>query len=380
MARIPVPPLRTPFFGRLTGAIARYAPAFIPGSSGPWSNWFDTVTKQLNQLFEDLDQVGGIMGLPGAGVLGDGRHGALHISSNTTATVEFPIYQLSSLIIDPGDTWTAKADNPGGFFIQVKGRATIGGTIDVGGRGGLGGGTINGSNGRSGHPGVNFGGTGGAGGNTDNTPTLREGGFGAPLRSGHWIGGHNPGGIAHTGIATQWQAAANTAQDGQLRAQAGVYLLGATVPSAGVAANGPNGISFSAGAGYVASLPAMWTFFRTFVFGFGSGGGGGAGEDAGDTGGAGGNGGGFLVILCNELEFTGTINARGANGSAGVAVTGTAGGGGGGGGGSVIVGYRKLISNTGTINVGGGTGGAGSGAGNGGIGGTGFSKVFDMRI
>jgi hypothetical protein len=121
-----------------------------------------------------------------------------------------------------------------------------------------------------------------------------------------------------------------------------------------------------------------WSLQRYSVFGWGGGGGsGGCNFGGAGSSGVGGNGGGLCLILCATLNFTGTINARGIAGTAGSA---TAGAGGGGGGGTVLLGYRTLTANSGTINVGGGTGATGGGGGgNGGNGGAGFSKVYDFR-
>ncbi|BFT95226.1 hypothetical protein MNSC_12340 [Minisyncoccus archaeophilus] len=75
----------------------------------------------------------------------------------------------------------------------------------------------------------------------------------------------------------------------------------------------------------------------------------------------GGNGGGIIMVYGNTINSTGTITARGANGSAG-GTTGSDdcwGGGGGGAGGSVMI-YGKALS-VGTKNyAGGGSGGVGS--------------------
>lgn len=96
--------------------------------------------------------------------------------------------------------------------------------------------------------------------------------------------------------------------------------------------------------------------------GTGGGGGGGAGDDS-INGGAGGRGAGALYIECGTaLNFTGTINAAGTAGSS--AATSTGGSGGGGGGGSVMMLYRSLTANSGTITVTGGANGA-IGTGNG---------------
>ncbi|MCC6601388.1 MAG: hypothetical protein IT223_12055 [Crocinitomicaceae bacterium] len=91
----------------------------------------------------------------------------------------------------------------------------------------------------------------------------------------------------------------------------------------------------------------------------GSGGGGGGGGAAG-PGGNGGAGGGALYIECGgSLNFTGSINASGSDGGAGIAsTTYPSGGGGGGGAGTVLLLYNNLAANTGTVVNTGGNGGA----------------------
>ena len=90
----------------------------------------------------------------------------------------------------------------------------------------------------------------------------------------------------------------------------------------------------------------------------GAGGGGGGGYADTYDGGAGGNGGGSLEVVAKSIILSGTITAKGANGTnARVA--------GGGGGGGMVVFVADTISNTGTIIVTGGIGGTsdyGSGA------------------
>ena len=106
----------------------------------------------------------------------------------------------------------------------------------------------------------------------------------------------------------------------------------------------------------------------------GGGGGSGAGavQNSGQTSGVGGAGAGALYIECGgALNFTGTINANGAQG--GAASAAQSGAGGGGGAGVVVVLYATLTANTGTINV---TGGAGGSTGtSAGAGGNGISYV-----
>ncbi len=79
-------------------------------------------------------------------------------------------------------------------------------------------------------------------------------------------------------------------------------------------------------------------------------------------GGTGGLGAGALLIQCGgSLNFTGTINASGSNGSDGGGLNGGAGAGGGGGGsaGMVVILYNELTANSGTITTTGGNGGTG---------------------
>lgn len=107
--------------------------------------------------------------------------------------------------------------------------------------------------------------------------------------------------------------------------------------------------------------------------GGGGGGGGGFNSGGGSAGSAGGRGGGGLFIECaGALNFTGTIDASGANGTAGTAGSYDGGAGGGGGGGSVVILYNTLTSSAGTITTTGGNGGnSASGGYTGGAGGAG---------
>ena len=75
--------------------------------------------------------------------------------------------------------------------------------------------------------------------------------------------------------------------------------------------------------------------------------GGGAGGPGGSSGGPGGTGGGPIVLVCNAIDFTGTIDVSGGPGapSSGKRY----GAGGGGGGGYVILSAVTYIANTGTI-------------------------------
>jgi len=102
-------------------------------------------------------------------------------------------------------------------------------------------------------------------------------------------------------------------------------------------------------------------------------GGAGGGDGAGTAGGKGGNGGGPVILVCNTIHFTGTIDASGAPGKP--APANNTGAGGGGGGGYVILSAESFTANTGTIKVsggGGGTCGSFTGCGAGGNGGNGW--------
>jgi hypothetical protein len=108
--------------------------------------------------------------------------------------------------------------------------------------------------------------------------------------------------------------------------------------------------------------------------------GGGEGGQGGSGGGAGGTGGGPIILICNAIDFTGTIDVSGGPGAA--SPGNNSGAGGGGGGGYVILSAVSYISNTGTINTSGGSGGSCgsySGCGAGGEGGNGWSLALTIQ-
>lgn len=343
----------------------------------------------LSEMIQTNNQAlpGGVAGLPFGGPTGNGMDGLFYLGASTTSTVEIPIFQFTSFTIPAGVTWTAYPNNPGGFSIAVTGRCTIAGTIDVDGRGGTGGYSTSAgaSFGYNGQIGFQFGGSGAGGGASSSLNG--KGGHGGPQAKEYPYGSYNVGGtVRQSSQASSWYGSTGAIPtETELRTQSQTNVVGSGAGAFSEAFTGGNGTAVTAFPGLNALFPAMWTFFRSLMFGWGGGGGSGGTDNTAD-GGAGGNGGGFVVIMCEELDFTGTINARGAagqNGQAGGGLPG-AGGGGGGGGGGVFIGYRRLIANTGTINVGGGvagTGGSGFTTGSdGGTGGTGYSKVFAMRI
>jgi len=100
----------------------------------------------------------------------------------------------------------------------------------------------------------------------------------------------------------------------------------------------------------------------------------------GTNGGAGGQAGGPVILICNSIDFTGTINVSGANGQP--APANNTGAGGGGGAGYVILSAYSYVANTGTINLSGGTGGScngNTGCGTGGNGGNGWSIAITIQ-
>jgi hypothetical protein len=108
--------------------------------------------------------------------------------------------------------------------------------------------------------------------------------------------------------------------------------------------------------------------------------GGSRGGRGGSSGGLGGQGGMTAILICNSINFTGTIDVSGAAGSP--APANSTGAGGGGGGGYVILSAFTYTANSGVINVSGGPGGScngRSGCGAGGTGGNGWSIAIAIQ-
>jgi hypothetical protein len=98
------------------------------------------------------------------------------------------------------------------------------------------------------------------------------------------------------------------------------------------------------------------------------------GAGGGPSGGAGGHAGGPVILVCNSINFTGSIDVSGAPGNPPSADN--SGAGGGGGGGYAILSAVTYTANSGVINIAGGAGGSCNshvGCGAGGSGGNGFS-------
>jgi hypothetical protein len=104
------------------------------------------------------------------------------------------------------------------------------------------------------------------------------------------------------------------------------------------------------------------------------------GQGGGPGGGRAGAGGGPVILVCESINFTGTIDVSGGPGRPPTA--NNSGAGGGGGAGYVILSTSNWVANTGTINLAGGVGGscAGfTGCGAGGSGGNGWSKAITIE-
>lgn len=108
--------------------------------------------------------------------------------------------------------------------------------------------------------------------------------------------------------------------------------------------------------------------------------GGSMGGQGSNSGGAGGWGGGPIILVCNTIDFTGTIDVSGGPGGASPA--NDSGAGGGGGAGYVILSAINYVANSGTIKTSGGTGGScnsNSNCGTGGTGGSGWSVALTIQ-
>lgn len=269
---------------------------------------------------------------------GTGADGALTVSSGTTTLdlggAKYFQKNYTTITIAAGATLDFTNPNAEGTIVNLKatGAVTIAGTIDLRGVGGQ----------------ASAGGAGGA-------SQGQSGSNGADGQDSDYILDTT----AHYG---------------------GAGLLGAT-NNGGNAVSGPVAYTLT-GQGNLYTISDDVLFRRLLYVVPGAAGGSGGGGAAGNTdphpdggaGGAGGDGGGALILeVRRALDFTGTINADGQDGSVGTAGTGnvptdTAGGGGGGGGGGgagghVIVLYNELTAASGTITVNGGDGGAGGNGG-----------------
>ena len=154
------------------------------------------------------------------------------------------------------------------------------------------------------------------------------------------------------------------------------HKAGAGGAGGGGAAGGAGGASYLAYPSVAATADAIASSAYDDDVHAGGGGGGGY-PTVDDNGGAGGNGGGSVTIVAGYITITGSISAKGTNGSSGTIPSVDGGGGGGGGGGIVLI--AKVISNAGTLSVAGGVGGTGKNN-NAVTGGTGLLFTKDLGV
>ena len=159
------------------------------------------------------------------------------------------------------------------------------------------------------------------------------------------------GGTAGTGGAIATNGVAGSRGFGTIFTPFGgaLGIGGANGAQNGQAEGGAGGASLLSSRGYAVQLGAGAG---------GAGGGGGFQSGTAGVGGAGGRGAGAVLIECaGALNFTGTVDAEGADGSDSTGTDYEGGGGGGGAGGTVAMLYNSLTANTGTVNNDGGDGG-----------------------
>ncbi len=144
--------------------------------------------------------------------------------------------------------------------------------------------------------------------------------------------------------------------------------------------NGGVGGAVNGGAGGNAASPTVSQFQPFISDGSPWPGGGAMGGHGGNDGGAGGQGGMPVILVCNSIEFSGSIDVSGANGANAPFVN--SGAGGGGGAGYVVFAAVSYGGMTGTINLNGGVGGSCNGfagCGVGGKGGNGWSTQITIQ-
>ena len=244
--------------------------------------------------------------------LGTGADGA---NTNASGAI-YGVKYYTNFTVPSGNTVTVNASGgPGGLIVHASGACVINGTI-----------LANGSQNTTSEHGV-AGGTGGGGGGGTAAGTAGLGSYPSQAQTGYGGWPSGAGGAASGGVG----GAGNSFSGNELRA-------------------------------FVDTLPLDGIY--------GQGGGGGQG---GSSGGAGGNGGAIVVLICQSISGTGTIDVSGAAGTN--AAANNTGAGGGGGGGLIILSSQASETFSGlTLNTAGGAGGTcGSytGCGAGGAGGSG---------
>lgn len=259
--------------------------------------------------------------------LGDGSDGALTYS--VTQSLASGFYFGTSLDVQSGVTINPSDANYAFLIFIIQGTATITGTIDMDGHGSPGGAAGVASDGGGGQRGF-LGGAGGGGG---------VAGF---------DGGTGGGGL-------YWCVGGAGTSDNQA--------------GQAVTTNKADHLFYTLGLASLTTHHNASMGFQGFNFTGGGGGGGGGSNDT-NPGGVGGAGGGTIIIIADEIVFTGTVTADGSSGTATVR-----GDGGSGGGGCALLLCRTLTTNTGTISA-----DAGADVGDGGVGGAGIAKVSELPI
>ena len=163
---------------------------------------------------------------------------------------------------------------------------------------------------------------------------------------------------------------------GTLKGHAGYYSVGPGTIE--IISQGSGGAA-SGGNGGNGAVPATGQYHQLLSGGSFWPVGGSAGGVGGSSGGAGGLGGAPIILVCDSINFTGTIDVSGGPG--GDSPANNSGAGGGGGAGYVIFSGASYTANRGTINLSGGVGGScnsNSGCGTGGNGGNGWNKVITI--
>jgi hypothetical protein len=252
-------------------------------------------------------------------LFGNGSDGIVTLGAGTTNLTSHIVKQYKSLVVPVGATLSTNATSEAALLIWVQEKCLIAGTIDLTGKGGLGGAAVAYAAGNNGTDyATAYGGSGGGGGGLTGWPAGSRGGNSVVLGGTGGLGG---------GLGTGGNPGNSLGN---------VHISDLQINPAA--------------RGYV---NRSW----------GTGGGSGC-STSGPTG-NGGNGGGALVLVARDLTITGTIRTDGALGSNGSASDA---GGGGGGGGLILlvcVGYSNsgTLSSAGVSGGGGNTNGAYGGAG-----------------
>jgi hypothetical protein len=187
--------------------------------------------------------------------------------------------------------------------------------------------------------------------------SVNTAGGGGNLGNGDFGGGGGGGGAGKT----RGQNGLSTVGD------AGIPIINGGTPGAA----GPGGNAASPAPNQYRMLLSGGSFWPA---------GGSAGGAAGGPGSAGGAGGGAVILICNSISFTGTIDVSGGPGVGSTADD--VGASGGGGAGYVVFSALSYPANSGTINTSGGAGGSCNGhklCGAGGNGGSGWNVAITIQ-